>query len=61
MGQRNIGEILGIVFYKIKLLDNPSDNADMSSDKEVILPALSLWYLLKFTASKWVKITHDDY
>jgi len=34
------------------MLNNPSDNADMSNEKDVFILALSLWYLIKVTASK---------
>ena len=40
---------LRFVLFKNKILDNSSDNADMSSEKDNL--ALSLWYLIK-TASK---------
>jgi len=37
--------------------DNPSENADMSNEKGNNYPlALSLWYLYKVTASKFIDL-----
>ena len=35
MGQRNTGQFLDSIFIRLEKLDNPSENADMSNEKEI--------------------------
>lgn len=46
-----------ILFYPLPLADdNPSENADISNEKGINSLALSLWYLYKVTASKFIDL-----